>query len=137
VAAIAGGAAVAVSSAAWPHHAFAYAAGAFVIFYGLGPGSRTPRAQLRRFFGTVARTRTARVLALAVMTAIVAAAVAAAVTRPAAFWPTTVPPWLTHFGTVHLGPLRRLSYRFGVAHHIRAVRVYLLHHLEQLSSGAG
>jgi hypothetical protein len=134
VAAIVGGVAVTVAAGAWPYRAIAYAAGAFVIFYGLGPGSGMQRAQLRRVFSAVARTRAARVLALAGMTALVAVAVAAAVTRPAAYWPTTVPPGLVRFGTAHLGPLRHLSYRIGVVHNIRAVRVYLLRHLEQLSS---
>ena len=137
VAAIAGGVAVTVAAGAWPYRAIAYAAGAFVVCYGLGPGSGMQRAQLRRVFGAVARTRTARVLALAGMTALVAVAVAAAVTRPAAYWPTTVPPGLVRFGHDHLGPLRHLSYRIGVAHHIHMVRAYLLRHLEQLSSGTG
>jgi hypothetical protein len=134
VAAIAAGVAVTAAPGAWPYRAIAYAAGTFVIFYGLGPGSGMQRAQLRRVFGAVAKTRVVRVLALAGMAALVAVAVTAAVTRPAAYWPATVPPGLVRFGTDHLGPLRHLSYRFGVAHHIRVVRGYLLRHLEQLRS---
>ena len=34
----------------------AYAAGALVLFYGLGPGSGMPRAQLRRFFGAFTKS---------------------------------------------------------------------------------
>jgi hypothetical protein len=133
-AAIVAGIAVTVSPTAWPYHALAYAAGALVIFYGLGPGSRMPRAQLRRMYSTVTRTPVARVLVLAGMTAVVAAAVTAAVTSPAAYWPTAVPPALVRFGEAHIGLFRHLDYRFGVAHHIRMIRGYLLRHLEQLGS---
>jgi Protein kinase domain len=135
-AAIAAGIAVTVAPSAWPYRALACAAGALVICYGLGPGSGMPRAQLRRVFGTVAKTRAARVVILAGMTAIVAAAVAVAVTSPAAYWPMAVPHGLVRFGAAHLRLLRHLSYRFGVAHHIRMMRGYLLRHLEQLP-GAG
>jgi hypothetical protein len=133
-AAIGAGIAVTVAPGTWPHRALACAAGALVICYGLGPGSGMPRAQLRRVFGTVAKTRAARVLVLAGMTALVVAAVAAAVTWPAAYWPTAVPHGLARFGAAHLGLLRHLSYRFGVARHIRMMRGYLLRHLEQLPS---
>ena len=133
-AAIAAGIAVTAAPAAWPYRALAYAAGALVIFYGLGPGSGMPRAQLRRMYGTVAKTPAARVLVLAGMTAVVAAAAAAAATRHAAYWPTVVPPGMVSFGKAHFGLLRHLSYRFGVTHHIRLMRGYLLRHLEQLRS---
>jgi hypothetical protein len=135
-AAVTAGIAVVLSPGAWPDRALAYGAGALVICYGLGPGSRMPRAQLRRIFGAIAKTPPARVLVLAGMTVLVAAAVTAAVTWPAAYWPTRVPPGLVHFGRAHIGPLRHLSYRFGVAHHIHVVRGYLLRHIEQLR-GAG
>ena len=134
--AVTAGIAVTLSPGAWPDPALAYGAGALVICYGLGPGSRMPRAQLRRIFGAVAKTPPARVLVLAGMTVLVAAAVTAAVTWPAAYWPTRVPPGLVHFGRAHIGPLRHLGYRFGVAHHIHTVRGYLLRHIEQLR-GAG
>jgi hypothetical protein len=133
-AAIAAGIAVTVSPGAWPYRALAYAAGALVIFYGLGPGSGMPRAQLRRMYGTITRTPATRVLVVAGMTAVAAAAVAAAVTSPAAYWPTAVPPALVRFGDAHIGLLRHLDYRFGVAHHIHAFRGYLLRHLEWLGS---
>jgi len=135
-AAIVAGIAVTVSPAAWPYRALAYAAGALVIFYGLGPGSGMPRAQLRRVYSTVTRTPAARVLVLAGMAAVAAVAVAAAVTSPAAYWPTAVPPALVRFGEAHIGLFRHLDYRFGVAHHIHMIRGYLLRHLDQLGSAS-
>jgi Protein kinase domain len=135
-AAIAAGIAVTAAPGVWPHRALAYAAGGLVLCYGLGPGSRIPRAQLRRVFGTVAKTPVARVLALAALAVLAAAAVAAAVTWPAVYWPAAVPHGLARFGTAHLGLLRHLSYRFGVGHHFRMMRGYLLRHLGQLP-GAG
>jgi len=135
-AAVTAGAAVAVTASAWPDRALAYAAGALVLCYGFGPGSGLPRTQLRRVFGTVARTRLARVVVLAGMTALVAAAVTAAVTWPSAYWPAAVPHGFVQFGVSHLGPLRHLSYHLGVAHHIRGVRGFLLRHLAQLRSAS-
>jgi hypothetical protein len=135
-AAIAAGAAVAAAPGEWPYRALAYAAGVLVIFYGLGPGSRMPRTQLRRFFGTVAKTRPAQVVVLAGMTALTAAALTAAATWPSVYWPTTVPHGFVQFGVTHLGPLRRLSYHLGVAHPIRVVRGFLLREFAQLR-GAG
>jgi hypothetical protein len=135
-AAVAAGASVAVAAGDWPYRALAYAAGMLVIFYGLGPGSGMPRSQLRRIFGTVTRTLPAQVVALLGMTALTAAALTAAVTWPSVFWPTVVPHGFVHFGVTHLGPLRRLSYHWGIAHHFRAVRGYLLRHLGQLGRAA-
>jgi Protein kinase domain len=131
---VAAGAAVAVTAHAWPGRALACAAGALVLCYGFGPGSGLPRTQLRRVFGRVARTRGARVVVLAGMTALVAAAVTAAVTWPSVYWPTAVPHGLVQFGVNHFGPLRRLSYHLRVAHHIHIVRGFLLRHLAQLRS---
>jgi hypothetical protein len=54
------------------------------------------------------------------------------VTWPSAFWPTVVPHSFVHFGVIHLAPLRHLSYHFGVAHHFRVMRGYLLRHLAPL-----
>jgi hypothetical protein len=133
-AAVAAGLAVAIAPGAWPYRALAYAAGTLVIFYGLGPGSGLPRAQLRRIFGAVTKTRPAQAVALIGMTALAIAALIAAVTWPSAFWPAAVPHGFIQFGVNHLGPLRRLSYRFGVAHHIRFVRGFLLRRFEQLGS---
>jgi hypothetical protein len=68
------------------------------------------------------------------MTALVAAAITAAVTWPSVFWPAIVPHGFVRFGIQHLGPLRRLGYHLRVAHHVRLVRGYLLHHFQQLRS---
>src|SRR5215468_7389785 len=128
-AAVAGGAAIVAAPGAWPDRALAYAAGALVLFYGFGPGSGLPRSQLRRFFGTVAKTRPAQVVVLAGMTALTAAAITAAVTWPSVYWPTAVPHGFVHFGFIHLRPpLRHLSHYLGMAHHIGTVRGFLLRH---------
>ncbi|HEY2577513.1 MAG TPA: serine/threonine-protein kinase [Streptosporangiaceae bacterium] len=87
--AVAAAATIAADHASALQAAGAYAAGAFVAFYGFGPGSRTPRRQLGRLFGAVARRRF-----LAAVTAIVIAIVAvgtayAAVTQPHHIWPLT------------------------------------------------
>ena len=131
-AAVAGGVAVVAAPDAWPDRALAYAAGALVLFYGFGPGSGLPRSQLRRVFGTVARTRPAQVVVLAGMTALTAAAITAAVTWPSVYWPTTVPHGFAHFGVVHFGWLRQLGYHLGVRHHIGTMRGFLLRHFGQL-----
>src|SRR5215813_7119739 len=90
-AAVAGGVAILAAPGAWPDRSLAYAAGGLVLFYGFGPGSGLPRGQLRRVFGTVARTRPAQGVVLAGMTALTAAAISAAVTWPSVYWPTAVP----------------------------------------------
>jgi len=128
-AAVAGGAAIVAAPGAWPDRALAYAAGALVLFYGFGPGSGLPRSQLRRVFGTVAKTRPAQVVVLAGMTALTAAAITAAVTWPSVYWPTAVPHGFVHFGFIHFRPpLRQLSHYLGMAHHIGTVRGFLLRH---------
>ena len=133
---VAAGISVTATAGAWPDRALAYAAGALVLFYGFGPGSALPRSQLRRVFGTVARTRPAQVVLLAGMTALTAAAISAAVTWPSVYWPTTVPPAFVHFGVTHFGLLHRFGHHLGLAHHIGTVRGFLLRHLGQLR-GAG
>jgi hypothetical protein len=109
-AALAAGITVAIAPGDWPYRALAYAAGALVLFYGLGPGSGMPRAQLRRFFGAVTKTRTAQLVTVFGMTALALAAVTAAVSTPSVYWPTVVPGSVVHFGVTHLGPFRRLAY---------------------------
>jgi hypothetical protein len=121
-AALAAGVTVALVPNDWPYRALAYAAGGLVVFYGLGPGSGMPRTQLRRFFGTVTRTRIGQAVAVIAMVALAAAALTAAATWPSVFWPTAVPGSVIRFGVTHLGPLRRLAYlahlsgphRFGI-----------------------
>jgi hypothetical protein len=133
-AAVAAGIAVTAAPGAWPDRALAYAAGALVLFYGFGPGSALPRSQLRRVFGTAARTRPAQVVVLAGMTALTAAAITAAVTWPSVYWPTAIPHGFVQFGVHHFGLLRRFGHHLGMAHHIGTVRGFLLRHLEQLRS---
>jgi len=109
-AALAAGIAVVVSPGAWPYRALAYGAGALVLFYGLGPGSGMPRAQLRRFFGTFTKSPAVRIVVVLGLAALALGALAAAVSSPSVYWPTVVPGNFIHFGVVHLGPLRRLGY---------------------------
>jgi hypothetical protein len=109
-AALAAGITVAVAPGDWPYRALAYAAGALVLCYGLGPGSGMPRAQLRRVFGAVTKTRTTQLVAVLGMTALALAAITAAVSSPSVFWPTVVPGGIVRFGVTHLGPIRRLAY---------------------------
>jgi hypothetical protein len=108
--ALAAGIAVVVSPGAWPYHALAYAAGALVLFYGLGPGSGMPRAQLRRFFGTFTKSPATQIVVVLGLAALALGALTAAVSSPAVYWPTVVPANFIHFGVTHLGPLRRLGY---------------------------
>ena len=109
-AALAAGITVAVSAGAWPYRALAYAAGALVLFYGLGPGSGMPRAQLRRFFGTFTKSPAVRIVVVLGLAALALGALTAAVSSPAVYWPTVVPANFVHFGVTHLGPLRRLGH---------------------------
>jgi hypothetical protein len=109
-AALAAGITVAVAPHDWPYRALAYAAGALVLCYGLGPGSGMPRAQLRRVFGAIAKTRTTQLVAVLGITALALAAITAAVSSPSVFWPTVVPGGVVRFGVTHLGPIRRLAY---------------------------
>jgi hypothetical protein len=127
-AAVAAGVAVAALPGAWPDRALAYAAGALVIFYGLGPGSGMPRTQLRRIFGTVTRTRPAQAVALAGMTALAVAALTAAVTWPSAYWPTVIPGGFIQFGVSHLAPLHHFGFLGGL-HHVRQLPGVLLRRL--------
>ncbi len=108
--ALAAGIAVVALPGAWPYHALAYAAGALVLFYGLGPGSGMPRAQLRRFFGTFTKSSASQIVVVLGLAALALGALTAAVSSPAVYWPTVVPANFIHFGVTHLGPLRRLGY---------------------------
>lgn len=71
--------------------ALAYAAGALVAFYGLGPGSRRARKQLNRVFSVVVGTRTAEAVALLGLGVLAFAALVAAASWPSAFWPAATP----------------------------------------------
>ena len=136
-AAVAAGIAVAVSPGAWPYHAIAYAAGTLVLFYGLGPGSGMPRAQLRRFFGTFTKSPATRIVVVLGLAALALGALSAAVSSPSVYWPTVVPANVIHFGVTHLGPIRRLGYlpHLSVPHrfhllHGRFLPGHLLSHLK-------
>jgi hypothetical protein len=115
----------------WPYRALAYAAGTLVLFYGFGPGSGVPRAQLRRFFGTFTNSPAARIVVVLGMTALALAALSAAVSSPSVFWPATVPGNVIKFGVHHLGPLRRLAYLAHLSgpHRFGVLRGTLLRHL--------
>ncbi len=93
--------------------AFAYAAGALVAFYGLGPGSGGSRRPLRRFYDTAAGTPLTAAVALLAVGAVVAATAAVAASHDPIFWPfSNMGTWLSHFTSMH-----------NLVHH---VRTYLL-----------
>lgn len=66
----------------------AYAAGAIVIFYGLGPGSASTRRPLVQFFNALGRTPPSGFVVLIAVCAIALGAVAAAATHPPYYWPS-------------------------------------------------
>ncbi|HET7247158.1 MAG TPA: serine/threonine-protein kinase [Streptosporangiaceae bacterium] len=129
-AALAAGIAVVASPGAWPYHALAYAAGTMVLFYGLGPGSGIPRAQLRRFFGTFTKSPATQIVVAFGLAALALSALTAAVSTPAVYWPAVVPVNFIHFGVIHLGPLRRLGYLTHLSgpHRFHLLRGGLLRH---------
>jgi serine/threonine kinase PknH len=89
---VAGAAAAASVAFAQTHTlpaAGSWAAGAAVAWYAVGPGSRTPRRQLRRMSATVIRNRTAMTAALIATWALAAAAVSSALSQPPLIWPAT------------------------------------------------
>ena len=73
--------------------AAAYAAGALVACYGLGPGSTGSRRQLGRLFDAVGRSRSAAVVAVIGVSALALAGITAAVSQLPVYWP------LHHIGT--------------------------------------
>jgi hypothetical protein len=89
----------------------AYAAGAFIACYGLGPGSGPPRRQLGRLYGVMTRRRELTIVVVGVVALIVVAAVGLAASQPHDLWPLT-----TSLAT-------RLSW---VHHLIRTVQLRLL-----------
>src|SRR5450755_2046420 len=97
VALVAGGVAAAVTIVAVPVHPFlragAYAAGAIIACYGLGPGSGGSRRQLGKLFDAVGSSRSTAAVALIGVCALALAAVAAAVSQLPVYWP------LHHLGT--------------------------------------
>jgi hypothetical protein len=84
-------AAAAVTFVALPGHpvprAGAYAAGALVACYGLGPGSASCRKPLSSFFGAVTRSNASAVVVFVGVAALAAGVLAAAFSVPPFFWP--------------------------------------------------
>jgi Protein kinase domain len=84
-------AAAAVTFVALPGHplprAGAYAAGALVACYGLGPGSSRCRRPLSKFFGAITDSPASAVVVFIGMAALAAGVLAAAFSLPPFFWP--------------------------------------------------
>jgi hypothetical protein len=90
--AIAAGAAAAIAAVIMlrmgtPQQAGGWAAGAIVAWYGVGPGSRRPRRQLGRVFGSVVRSRAALAVAAIAFCSLAAAAVTQATSQAPLYWP--------------------------------------------------
>jgi hypothetical protein len=86
--------AAAAASVAFAHTqtlpaAGSWAAGAVVAWYCVGPGSRTPRRQLRRMSATVIRSRASMIAALIATWALAIAVVSSALSQPPLIWPAT------------------------------------------------
>ena len=80
----------------------AYAAGAIVAFYGLGPGSSGSRRPLVRFFNGLGRTPVSAVIVFVGMAAVVIGAIAAAASHPPFYWPFgNLPVQLKQLPTLH------------------------------------
>jgi hypothetical protein len=100
------------------HHANApkapaFAAAAVVVFYGIGPGSRRPRRQLRKIFGPFARTPMSAAVAAIATWALAAAAVTFAMSQPPYYWPAVAPVFphtavMPHLPVPHLPMLPKL-----------------------------
>jgi hypothetical protein len=87
----------------------AFAAGALVAFYCLGPGSGGSRRPMRKLFDVIAGTPISAAIAVAVVVIAVVGLIAVTASHPPFFWPTgNVPGWLQHFQWVG-----------GMAHDIR------------------
>jgi len=98
---------IVVTQHATASKAFAFAAAAMVVCYGLGPGSGRPRRQLRRMAGSLARTPMSATAACLACWALAAAAVTFAMSQTPDYWPAVLPavpqaslphlPGLPHF----------------------------------------
>ncbi len=84
----------------------AYAAGAIVAFYGLGPGSSGCRSPLVRLFNGLGRTPVSAVVVFVGMAVVAIGAITAAASHPPFYWP---------FGTLP-GQLRQLPTLHGLVH---------------------
>jgi serine/threonine protein kinase len=92
------GLAVVVTHSADMPRAGAYAAAAAVAWYALGPGSGSPRRQLNRMAGAVARTRTSAAAITLSVWALAVGAVLFATSQAPYYWPAVDPhlPSLQH-----------------------------------------
>ena len=97
VGAAAYGLAVVVTHSADMPRAGAYAAAAAVAWYALGPGSGSPRRQLNRMAGAVARTRTSAAAITLSVWALAVAAVLFATSQTPYYWPAVSP----HLPSLH------------------------------------
>src|SRR6516225_659455 len=97
-----------------------WAAGAAVAWYAVGPGSGSPRRQLRRMSATVVRSRAAMVVAVIATWALAAAMVSSALSQPPLIWPATswmVPHVLPSLGgTLHSVQKWLLGHAVSVLH---------------------
>jgi len=91
------GLAVVVTHSADMTRAGAYAAAAAVAWYALGPGSGSPRRQLNRMAGAVARTRTSAAAITLSVWALAVAAVLFATSQAPYYWPAVDP----HLPSLH------------------------------------
>jgi hypothetical protein len=97
-----------------------WAAGAAVAMYAIGPGSRSPRRQLRRMSATVIRSRASLLVALIAAWALAAAVISSALSQPPLIWPAT--SWmLPHVlpsmgGTLHSIQKWLLGHTVGMLH---------------------
>ena len=91
------GLAVVVTHSADMTRAGAYAAAAAVAWYALGPGSGSPRRQLNRMAGAVARTRTSAAAITLSAWALAVAAVLFATSQAPYYWPAVDP----HLPSLH------------------------------------
>jgi predicted Ser/Thr protein kinase len=92
------GLAVVVTHSADMPRAGAYAAAAAIAWYALGPGSGSPRRQLNRMAGAVARTRTSAAAITLAVWALAVGAVLFATSQAPYYWPAVDPhlPSLNH-----------------------------------------
>jgi predicted Ser/Thr protein kinase len=122
-------AAAAVTFVALPGHplprAGAYAAGALVLCYALGPGSGRARKPLSSFFGAITTSAPSAIVVFVGMAALAVGVVAAAFSLPPVFWPAGHLSLSLHagnlpflHGTLHTHPGEfspsRLARRLGI-----------------------
>jgi predicted Ser/Thr protein kinase len=97
--------AAAITIIAVPNHpipaACAFAAGALVAFYGVGPGSGGSRRPIRSFFDAVAHTPIGAAAAVIGVCALVVVVIVVVASHAPFFWPAgSLAGWLAHFHAV-------------------------------------